>query len=103
MTGFSCCTVGAVCNCRVDCHVGLFAWWVLLGGTNRGQASRVVAVEPMPQNIAVMQANLERHSLSSQVVHALCPYLASVAEAGAMFVPFAQCQGHLQHSSLHFG
>lgn len=36
----------------------------------------------MPQNIAVMQANLERHGLSSQVVHALCPYLLVLQRAG---------------------
>lgn len=47
---------------------GLFTWWVLQNAPDRGQVSKVVAVEPMPQNVAVMQANLQQHGLSSQVM-----------------------------------
>ncbi|KAL3142502.1 hypothetical protein ABBQ38_002826 [Trebouxia sp. C0009 RCD-2024] len=92
---------------------GLFTWWVLKGGPNRGQASRVLAVEPMPQNIAVMQANLERHGLSSQVVKTV-PQAVGQAEGEAVFryypampgnstchVPEKQQLQH-QHMAAHF-
>ena len=48
-------------------HAGLFTWWVLQKAPSRGQAGRVLAVEPMSRNVAVMQANLQQHYLTNQV------------------------------------
>ena len=76
-----CCVAGPVLGslllqaCHTTCSdifhsllAGLFTWWVLQKAPGRGQVSRVVAIEPMPQNVAVMQANLQQHGLSSQVI-----------------------------------
>lgn len=49
------------------CHAGLFTWWVLQKAPGRGQAGRVLAVEPMSRNVAVMQANLQQCYLTNQV------------------------------------
>ena len=69
------------------CNAGLFTWWVLRQAPGRGQASRVLAVEPMSQNIAVMQANLQRHGLASQVVHADCLQSSCCDTAGQYHWP----------------
>lgn len=61
---------------------GLFTWWVLQAVPGRGQASRVLAVEPMSQNVVVMQANLQQHGLTSQVVHTDCSLLSCCALLG---------------------
>ena len=63
-------------------HAGLFTWWVLQKAPGRGQASRVLAVEPMPQNVAVMQANLQRCGLTNQVDHADCLPVSCCDTAG---------------------
>lgn len=66
------------------CDAGLFTWWVLQAGPGRGLASRVLAVEPMAQNVAVMQANLQEHGLASQVARADCPLSSCCALLGSI-------------------
>ena len=81
----SCALFTQMCSLQTvptHCGAGLFTWWVLQKAPGRGQASRVLAVEPMSQNVAVMQANLQRHDLTSQVMNAdrLCSSCCDTAE-----------------------
>lgn len=73
--------------CRTEtvpiyCGAGMFTWWVLQAAPGRGPASRVLAVEPMSQNVAVMQANLQQHGLASQVAHLGCCHSSCCALLG---------------------
>ncbi len=44
---------------------GLFALWVCTGGGG-GVPARVLAVEPMPPNLALLRRNLSDHGLTQQ-------------------------------------
>jgi len=57
------------CNKLADdfCYAGLFSWWVMQGGPDRGVPGVVWAVEPLPANLTVLQTNLEQHGLVDHV------------------------------------
>ena len=48
-------------------HAGLFSWWAMQGGPGKGVPSQVWALEPMPANLARLQANLKLARLTQQV------------------------------------
>ncbi len=68
-----------VCMCKQTnklagdfCYAGLFSWWVMQGGPDRGVPAVVWAVEPLPPNLAVLHANLEQHGLLDHVSAQQC-------------------------------
>lgn len=99
----------AYCKLRQSCRLetvpahgdaGLFTWWVLQAAPGRGPASKVLAVEPMSQNVAVMQANLQQHGLANQVAHADCLHLRSCVHCWAVSFAPATCDCLLQNSGF---
>lgn len=54
------------------CCAGLFSWWVMQGGPDRGVPAVVWAVEPLPANLTVLQTNLQQHGLLDHVSAQQC-------------------------------
>ena len=58
------------------CCAGLFSWWVMQGGPDRGVPAVVWAVEPLPANLGVLQTNLQQHALLDHVSAQQCSITA---------------------------
>ncbi|DBB10651.1 TPA: hypothetical protein ACH3X3_007160 [Trebouxia sp. C0006] len=67
----------------VGANIGLFSWWVMQGGPDRGVPAVVWAVEPLPANLAVLQANVEQHGLLDHVQ--IIPQAIAEAEGEKVF------------------
>ncbi|DBA81538.1 hypothetical protein WJX77_007263 [Trebouxia sp. C0004] len=67
----------------VGANIGLFSWWVMQGGPDRGVPAVVWAVEPLPANLAVLQTNLEQHGLLDHV--RIIPQAVAEAEGEKVF------------------
>ncbi|KAL0026049.1 hypothetical protein WJX79_005299 [Trebouxia sp. C0005] len=67
----------------VGANIGLFSWWVMQGGPDRGVPAVVWGVEPLPANLAVLQTNLEQHGLLDHV--RIIPQAVAEAEGEKVF------------------
>ena len=79
------------------CYAGLFSWWVMQGGPDRGVPAVVWAVEPLPANLAVLHANLELHGLLDHVSAQQC----SIAEYLPLCLACSRSYTHTHLSCTH--
>lgn len=65
---------------RAHACAGLFSLWACKGGGG-GRPARVLAVEPMPPNLALLRRNLREHGLNQQArcgwAHMFCEMVAT--------------------------